>query len=374
MLRSPHTYILSISVMLFLVGITFYVLLSQPIASPVGKQVKETTPHPSTFSGQGTGARLPQVPDTEKQLIVDTLAEVQTLIDISDFPDPSDPDFMNKVRIRFQGITGRPSVSPQIAAREAFAVDLDYYRFRLAFYKEAALKAEGTKYQETFSSAIENIENAIAEEKARIAEAENRHKAVLEDSDFDTWLLQQNALMAGINALPEADRDIFLKHILPTMRSDGEWELSDEVFDKILDAYVTSDTDDLNDVSVSNRPSRPEGKSETMPMPVENIPLPKQIETWDTVLNKVYPDIFPYTDRPSREVFSNELSSETTRQYFRDRQNALQQSYAALLEVQLKDMPQQKREQAIDTARETLSTQWDRDFSDAVINRLQKNK
>ena len=45
-----------------------------------------------------------------------------------------------------------------------------------------------------------------------------------------------------------------------------------------------------------------------------------------------------------------------------NRQSALPQEYAALLDVQLKSIPKEKREQAIASERQSLLQKWDKDL------------
>ena len=99
--------------------------------------------------------------------------------------------------------------------------------------------------------------------------------------------------------------------------------------------------------------------------------MPVQINRWHEELVKDFPDIFAYPDAKAREAFSQKLPTEGSRQYFRERQSALHKEYAALLQPQLEGVPKEKREQVIATVRDSLLEKWDRDFADAVINRLE---
>lgn len=100
--------------------------------------------------------------------------------------------------------------------------------------------------------------------------------------------------------------------------------------------------------------------------------LPDQLDSWEKALRKEYPDIFAYPDADKREALSEKLPSEGERQLYRDRQTALHKEYVRVLESQLKDVPKEKRDQAISTFRESLSRKWDRDFADAVIKQFHR--
>jgi hypothetical protein len=373
-IRLTRNRILFIFAVFFVLGITFLVMLSPKTEMPTDKQVRETlstvptdTPVKET-SPEGLSEALPRtasiLPGASDAEIQDFLDGVETSADILAPPDLDIAAYGKKLELIAAG--QHPDFPPP-PRREDFSSDTDYYKVRLDFYQKKLSEAEGTEYQETFESIIGSIERDIADEEAWIAGSEERRKEKLLDAEMYDAFLERRALIAGLEALPEEDRDFFLKYVLPNIQSDGTLILPIDV----------SEPSGSPPVSVFPVPSIENGESVSVPIPLApNLPVRKktlteQIGSLDEALMKAYPDIFAYPDIKSREAFSELFPSEGSRQYFRHRQTALHKEYAALLDGQLKSVPKKKREQAIETARQSLLQKWDSDFVDSVIKQLQ---
>ena len=384
MIRPTRNNIVCIFVVLFLLGISSFFMLFPKTEKHDDKQVRAPSqtrsqdPLPETAEllpgeilkesendpierSQETAELLLGADDAEIQRFLDNLPEFETPKEFLDFTHPFLAAYMNKKRMEL----GLPE-SSRPPRREDFSSDTDYYKVRLDFYQKKLSEAEGTEYQETFESIIGSIERDIADEEAWIAGSEERRKEKLLDAEKDDDWLERRALIAGLEALPEADRDFFLKYVLPNIKSDGTLILPIDV----------SEPSGSPPVSVFPVPSIENRVSVSVPIP-EKTKLPgeklrtAQIGSLHDELIKAYPDIFAYPDIKSREVFSELLPSEGSRQYFRHRQTALHKEYAALLDGQLKSVSKQNREQAIETAHQSLLQKWDSDFVDSVIKQLQ---
>ena len=141
------------------------------------------------------------------------------------------------------------------------------------------------------------------------------------------------------------------------------------------EARLAGSTDEASGVPLSPdiprqiAPIEQLGKSDVDPdFPVEVKQWMDPVVSWNEALKKEYPD------SKSREAFSQKLSSEVSRQDFRERQMVLQKEYAAFLQTKLKGVPKEKREQVIAATREFLLKDWDSDFVDAVIEQLQSDE
>jgi hypothetical protein len=369
-IRLTRNRILFIFAVFFVLGITFLVMLSPKTEMPTDKQVRETlstvptnTPVKETSPDGLTASILPGASDAEIQAFLDNLDGVETSADILAPPDLYLAEFRRELELI---AAGKHPDHPPHPLREDFSSDTDYYKVRLDFYQKKLSEAEGTEYQETFESIIGSIERDIADEEAWIAGSEERRKEKLLDAEKDDDWLERRALIAGLEALPEEDRDFFLKYVLPNIQSDGTLILPIDV----------SEPSGSPPVSVFPVPSIENRVSVSVPIP-EKTKLPgeklrtAQIGSLHDELIKAYPDIFAYPDIKSREAFSELFPSEGSRQYFRHRQTALHKEYAALLDGQLKSVSKQNREQAIETARQSLLQKWDSDFVDSVIKQLQ---
>ena len=83
-----------------------------------------------------------------------------------------------------------------------------------------------------------------------------------------------------------------------------------------------------------------------------------------------YPDVMirPHLTDTEYETFFPDAVS---RQNLEQRTEALQTAYATRIRAVYEKTPRQQQKALLEMAREALSTQWDRDFSDAVIKRLE---
>ena len=371
MIRLTRNRILFIFAVFFVLGITFLVMLSPKTEMPTDKQVRETlstvptnTPVKETSPDGLTASILPGASDAEIQAFLDNLDGVETSADILAPPDLYLAEFRRELELI---AAGKHPDHPPHPLREDFSSVLDYYKATLVLWKKELSETDDPEYQERFKDIIASTEESIARKEAWIAGSEERRKEKLLDAEMYDAFLERRALIAGLEALPEEDRDFFLKYVLPNIQSDGTLILPIDV----------SEPSGSPPVSVFPVPSIENGESVSVPIPLApNLPVRKktlteQIGSLDEALMKAYPDIFAYPDIKSREAFSELFPSEGSRQYFRHRQTALHKEYAALLDGQLKSVPKKKREQAIETARQSLLQKWDSDFVDSVIKQLQ---
>lgn len=379
---------------LFVLGIASFVMLSPETGKYPDKQVKSNLPPNSQGDTPNLenntseiGTILPSASDAEINAYLDKLENTEITMDML---DTSAVKFAKELEEELELIAAgkHPDHTP-IPRRENFSSDLDFDKAHLDFWKEKLLNG-APEYQESFESIIATIEEDIADQEAEIAEAQEEREEVLSWEAYQAWWKKEQAMLidlvsreVGLESLPEADRDIFLKYVEPHIKPDGTLAMPDDVLESMIKEIAASDASGTPLFQGMSRPPVPieqrSGSVSGLPAADPNLPVEikqfmEQVGGWNEALIKEYPDIFAYPDTKSREAFSQKLPSEGARQYFRERQTALHKEYAALLQAQLKGMPKEKREQAIATTRKSLSQKWDTDFADSVIKQLQLDK
>ncbi len=386
MLHAKYIKLLCVFVILILVGITSFVMLfpeknnkqvgatlpSNPDDMPKLQEASRDDTDNLPDNTEKIGTILPGASDEEMNAYLAKLDNTEITLDMIDTSDPSFIKFQKKLElIRAGKHSGTNDPAPRL---EDFESKLDYYEARLEFYKEKLSRAEIPKYQDTFKSIIESIEEDIADEKAWIAGAEERHKEELREVEMDAKLVEMNVSIALLMAQSsDEDWSFYIEDIAPSIPI----HLQDVVLEKFLRKYKDLETSEDTSLSDTTPPSVELSEVDVVPesnRPVDERALPDQMGSWHKELIKTYPDIFAYPDVKSREAFSQKLPSEGSRQYFRERQTALHKEYAKLLASQLKRVPKEEREQAIATSRQLLLQKWDADFAEAVIRQLQQEK
>ncbi len=326
-------------------------------------------PVESVFSGSPDVSKKPNqdivisvgADDMEMQQFIDDISSYE----ISEIMDKSVSDSINeKMRKDLELIrSGNHPDYPMPPVREDFLTDMDYYKADLEYYKKEFIESEGTKYQETFGSIISRIEKNISREQNRESdELESRKREKLRQ-ERENYMIQEGSWIAGLMALSEQDREIYLKYIDPNIQDDGSLILPDNVINALINEDI-SKSSVKSDIHTD--------KTESMHDVNDIEPITES--DFHKRLIKDFPDVFSHSDPKSRDAFLQKLTSKDARQFFYDRQSLLQKEYATLLASQLKGLSKQKREQAIAAARQSLLQKWDADFADAVIRQLQQEK
>ena len=359
MIRATGLRTLNISLMVILIGITSFFMI-----------IPKTEKHGGETSAAISGAysqkkTIPPVgaDDAEIQAFIDNPDDYKVSDDVDPDYDVDLKDIEQEVELI---LAGKHPDYPPPPSREDFSSNLDYLNADLEYYKKKVLQAKGTEYQDTFESDIAGIERMIELEKRFIEMDKNTRK-------IDNYVIDMSVSTALITAQSsEEDFNFYLETVFPSIPS----HLKDAVVEKF---FIESEILEKSESkSFSVMPTNPTDSHKV----IENSKLtdhtddvnermqPDQLDDWENVLLKEYPDIFAYPDAEKREDILEKFPSEGSRQLFQDRQMALRKEYVRVLESQLKGIPKDKRDEAISTFRESLSQKWDRDFAESVINQF----
>lgn len=388
MIRLTFVKVLCVFVVMLFVGITSFVMLFPKPEKLSDKQVGVTSPAKSqddtpkihASSQDDTpdledttpeiGTILPGASDAEMNAYLAKLEDTEIT---EDMLDTTDPYFIEITKMYTLIAAGKHPDYPPPPSRKDFSSKHDYLKADLEYYKKKVLEAEGTKYQEDFESTVSTIEKNIQREKAWIEHKERRRES---DAEMEARRIEINVSLARLmSQSSDEDWELYIEQVVSSIPP----HIQQAVFDDLLSEQQASESSGLPVLSDAPIPPVESSKSVSSSpvvdpdLPVEVKQLMEQVGSWDKTLIKDFPDIFAYPDVKSRDAFSQSLPSEGSRQYFRERQTALHKEYAALLQTQLKGMPKQKREQAISTARESLSRDWDSDFAESVIRQLERD-
>ena len=389
MIRSTFVKILCVFVVMLLVGIISFIILLPKQEKHSDKQVGtipqanlqkdmpkiQVSPQKDTTNLQDKTDKIdmmfpePGVSDEELKAFLTKFENTEIT---EDMLDTSDPDFIELTKMYELIAAGKHPDYPPPPSREDFSSKLDYLKADLEYYKKKVLEAEGTKYQVVFESDVASIEDQIELEK-KLIKHEERWREWKEE--IEPELIDRNVSFALLmSQSSDEDWNYYLEHLFPSIPP----HLQDTVVERFLSVPQASDVSEpVSDTPIPSAESRERNSVPTpqvTPTLTGQSPLPDQISRWHEELVKDFPDIFAYPDAKSREAFSQKLPTEGSRQYFRERQSALHKEYAALLQPQLKDVPKEKREQAIATFRHSLLEKWDREFVDAIINEVRQGK
>lgn len=88
---------------------------------------------------------------------------------------------------------------------------------------------------------------------------------------------------------------------------------------------------------------------------------------WDDTLQESYQDVFEF------EASFEERLPEQARHIFDQRRQRLQSEYVRRIDDVLREVPKENRSETLRIVRDRLSETWDSDFTDAVINALERN-
>lgn len=308
------------------------------------------------------GLKFPRPGASDEELIA-YLTKFENSEITKDMLDTTDPNFIDITKMYQLIAAGKHPDYPPPPSREDFSSELDYLKADLEYYNKKVLEAEGTKYQEDFESIVSTIEKNIEREKSWIKHKERRR-------EFESRVIENNVDMARFMSQSDEYWELYLKEVVPSIPP----QIQEAVLYRFLSEYESSEASEVSDFS--DTPILPVELQDSvsvvvnLDLPIEVNQLIEQVDGWNETLIKSYPDIFAYPDAKSREAFSQKLPSEGSRQYFKERQTALQKEYATLLQTQLKGVSEDKRQQGIATARKSLSRDWDDGFVDAVIDQL----
>lgn len=365
MIRLTRNKILFVFVVMLLTGITSLLLLSSKTEKYSGEQVRFPSPVELKVSSHKNTVPTLGADDAQWQKFMDNPDADVSSADILEVSDVSVSTRIKDELAEVELIAAwqHPDYPPP-PRREDFSSEVDYLIDYLEFYQKQLARAEGTKYQSTFESTVATIKDDIAREKARIArEEELRQEPSWEE--VRATLMKENAWVAGLNALSEEEQKIYVRYIEPSIQSTGELEFSDDVLDSMLSDFTVYKAFGLEPTESVSVPIPTEPKS-----PIGHRTFPQEIGSVHDELLRKYPDQFTYRDKKSRDVLSQILPSDAARQSFAEREVALQQEYADLLQARVKEMPKEKQRQAIGIVRRSLSQKWDRDFADSVMRQL----
>jgi len=292
--------------------------------------------------------------DMEMQRFIDNLSNYEA----SEIMDPSVTDSINeKMQKDLELIrSGNHPDYPMPPIRENFSTDMDYYKADLEYYKKKSLESEGTKYQKTFDFIVRRIEKNILREQNREFDELESLKIEKLRQERENYMIQEGSWIAGLMALSEEDRKIYLKYIDPNIQDDGSLILPDEAVDALIKENVSKS-------SVSSDIHKDKIKH------VDNVNLLIEDDLHSDLI-KDFPDVFSHTDTKSRDAFLQRLTTEDARQFFNDRQSLLQKEYATIIKNRLKGLSKHEQDKLIQDARKSLSNKWDSDFTNSVINQL----
>ena len=93
----------------------------------------------------------------------------------------------------------------------------------------------------------------------------------------------------------------------------------------------------------------------------------EDLSRWDDTLRESYEDVFDLD-----ASFQERLPREA-RTIVNERRHRLQSEYVRRIDDVLRDVPKENRAETLRVVRDTLSETWDSDFTDAVINALERN-
>lgn len=389
MIRPTRNRILFITVVMLLVGITFFVVLSQRtekhMTKPVvenqsithtDKHVIETQPvdsHQTSVLSEKMDQKMSKLSPPEAGASDEELQHFIDNLDLYEIPDTSDPSVLEFEK-HLESIVAGTDTTSQHPNSEDFTSNLDYYKASLAYYENELSKTDSPEAKRIYGKLITSAKKGIADADAWIAGAEERQKEKRESEAMKSKLIELNAELAVLMNLSASDEDwdFYLEHVSPSIPTQIRDETEITIYDRLL--KVSEDLDASKMSSSSSFSEKPKSLAERHEDVAEIKPLMKQFQGWHDELIKDFPDIFTMRDLKSRETFSRELKDENTRQYFRDRQTSLHKAYAGLLDAHLKSIPKDQREEAIASARKSLLQKWDRDFADSVLKQLQRTE
>lgn len=198
------------------------------------------------------------------------------------------------------------------------------------------------------------------------------------ESEYQAWRSEQNAWRAAEQA--KIDKMLSESSEVPTEAGgtpEGDFDTFDGDFDPFdsmppLDDPTVADeaSDDSDDTS---QPPAFLGDSSELPLEAPfnrdafSLMFSEDMSVWDETLRESYRDVFELD-----ASFEAGLPREA-RTIVNERRHRLQSEYVRRIDDVLRDVPKEDRSETLRIVRDRLSETWDTDFTDAVINALERN-
>ncbi len=254
----------------------------------------------------------------------------------------------------------------------------------------ARLKADGIWDDEKIEQVIAKANEASANDPERQAnrekwrqsliwregrEARERERAERErgESAYKAWRAELDTWRAAEQEKIDKMRSE-ASEMSPEAGGTSEGEF--DTFDDMPDLESPTVADEAAPSGEGLEPSQPPAFLEDSSQLIEDTPFnpddfalmfSEDISRWEAPLRDSYEDVF------NLEASFGERLPEEARHIFKQRRQRLQSEYVRRIDDVLREIPRADRAETLRIVRERLSETWDSDFTDAVINALERN-
>ena len=245
----------------------------------------------------------------------------------------------------------------------------------------AEMRADGIWDDEKIEQIISELREKRANDPERQANREKWYQLIVwtegqaerdrekaeddrKEAEYQSWLKEQKAYIASegerIANMLSGESDTPTEQ---TPEPQGEFDDFESMPPLEIDTEADVGFDDAKGLESPQSPQLPQGK----PFNLEAFAatLSEDMSRWDATLRESYQDVFNLD-----KSFNRKLPPQA-RQFFTQRRERLQFEYVTRIDNVIRETPRENRADMLRIVRERLSGEWDRDFADAVMNRLE---
>ena len=291
--------------------------------------------------------------------------------------------------------TGFAAKSPKDVTSDEFYDWLAARDKQMDDHRRARLKADGIWDDEKIEQMIAKTNASLANNPERQANREKWRQAIIwsenyerekaerdrKESEYQAWRAEQNAWRASEQE--KIDKMLSESSEMPTeagVTTEGDFETFEGEFDTFdsmppLDDRTVADeaADDGDGIETSQPPAFLREDPSLLPPETPfnreafTLMFSEDMSVWDDTLRESYPDVFDLD-----ASFEERLPREA-RTIVNERRLRLQSEYVRRIDDVLREIPKENRAETLRIVRDRLSETWDSDFTDAVINYLERN-